>query len=761
MISLPIDSYLPLIISTWKEKNSIIINASAGSGKTTRLPWALAQNSDKKIIVLEPRKLAAKMAALRIAQENNLCLGKEIGYAYRDDINFTQESKLIFFTEGTFLRFIEDPVFIESIGTVIFDEFHERHLDTDLALALMRNKKAQYPDLKMILMSATIETAIATTLDATVIEINARLFEVKTHYLPNVTSILNQELSIKILNTIKKLPLDGDILIFLPGMREILRTQELINSSLGTTYILHSEIEKNEQEKIMISTDHRKIILATNIAESSLTIAGIKFVIDSGISRVSEFNPWTGFKTLVDRPITQSSAIQRMYRAGRTQNGECFRLYSEFDYQQREKFSVPEILTTQLFDTFLVSAYYHHQLHWITPPPMDKWKQAETLNKLLGTINEDGTISKTGHFALNFNLSIRIAKILYQARELSSQVKKELIDYLARVITKEDPKYLHRRLRSFTKGHDSPDAQIDFAKLVLSGMIDQVAKFRSGQHDFIHYSGKILRPHQKINDLQDGLYILTSINHRGQVEEVLPINEEWLIELEPYPLKESTDFNWDERSITRKLKTSIGSIILEETSQKLSWSDFNVSEKEKFLQKNKQRLETVTAEFINSTVYQRAQFYLKKMQQNLNFTPDFKTLLDLFNADLALIKLHLPAMLQEQLAVNLDQYVPESIRLNNKNYPINYQGEPSIQGHIQEFFGIKLTPTIMNDTPLTLILLGPHKRPIQYTKDLSGFWQRTYQELLKEWKREYPRHFWPDNPLVAPPVLLKRQLPIP
>lgn len=758
MIALPIDPYIPEILNAWDKEKNIIISASPGSGKTTRLPWALSQKSHKRIIVLEPRKLAAKMAATRMAQENQVNLGEEVGYAYRDDICFSEKSRVIFFTEGTFIRFLNDDKFLQSVHTIIFDEFHEKHLETDLCLALVRKISQDYPDLKIVLMSATIDSEIAGQINAKSIEIHSQFYSVKTHYLPNQPSILNQELGIKVINIVKGLPLEGDILVFLPGMREILRTQEILKENFGKVCILHSEIEKSEQEAIMLHSKERKIILATNIAESSLTIPGIKYVIDSGIARMSEYNPWTGIKRLIDRPITQASAIQRMYRAGRTQDGECFRLYSEFDYNERPKYTIPQVLTAELNDTYLLSCYYHHKLKWPTPPPEEKWKKAALLNELLG-MSKDGHITSIGRFALTHNLDIRIAKILWEAKNLSKKDKEQLLHYISKYITQEDPKYLRRRLVNYLSVNGSENME-DMVRFILPGMVDQVAKYRRQYHDFIHYSGRSLKINQSKTHFNEGLYVLISVNQREQVEEALMIQEEWLIDLDPYPLKENQDISWNNERIIVSLKTNLGSLVLEEQSLPKEWIELNQKEREEFIKKNSHKFETLLKNFTHDDFYKRALFYSKITQKEFDFNPPFEELLDYDQGSLKRSFEFFKYKLEEALGVNIDYEVPEFIFINKKKFTILYTEEASIEGYVQDFYGVDKTPTIMNNIPLTLILLGPHKRPIQYTKDLKGFWSRTYQEMLKECRREYPRHHWPDEPARALPILLKRHLPL-
>lgn len=755
MISLPIDPYIPEIIKLWSQEKNIILSASPGSGKTTRLPWALSQKTHKRIVVLEPRKLAAKMAAVRIAQENNLTLGKEVGHAYRDDVRFNEKSKVIFFTEGTFVKFIKNKSFLETIDTIIFDEFHERHLETDLCLALVRSLIKDFPELKLLLMSATINTQIAQTLNAKSVEIDAQFYQVKLHYLPNTPSVLNQELALKVRNVIKELPPQGDILVFLPGMKEILRTQEILQNNFGQTFVLHSEVKKNEQEAIMLAGTTRRIILATNIAESSLTIPDITYIIDSGIVRSSEYNPWNGVRTLVDRPITQSSAIQRMYRAGRTQNGECYRLYSKFDYQQRPQYTIPEILTADLNDVYLLSCSYQHQLTWITPPPQDKWKRACELNELLGLSFQD-KVTEIGKFALKYDLNIRVARILWEAQALTINDKELLIKYICQNITQEDPKYLRRRLAAYLTQPGQKQIK-EMARYLLAGMIDQVAKYRSHHNDFTHYSGKIFKVQPNKNFFDEGLYILTAINHRERVEEALAIQEEWLLELTPYPLIETQEVIWTEE-ISVSIKTTIGRVVLEEFYQSKRWDQLSEKEQNTFLEKNSHKFESLIKDFTATTFYKRGAFYAKKNKINLAFAPSLQEFLEFDQGSLHKKFDFFKYKLNEALNIDVEYELPETITINNKKFIIQYEEEASIEGYIQLFFGLKKTPTILKNIPLTLILLGPHGRPIQYTKDIEGFWSRTYQQDLKVWRREYPRHHWPEDPTQAPAVLLKRHL---
>ena len=356
-IPLPIDEYLQEILKKIQEFSTILIKASPGSGKTTRLPWFIAKNMDKKVVVLEPRRLAAKLAAERIAEEENFKIGQEVGYHFRFENKTSSATQLTFYTEGTFLKKAMNDANLEDTEVVILDEFHERHLETDMALAYLLDLQSRRKNLKIILMSATLDTDIThNLLNPVTIEIEAKNFPVEINYLPNQPSVLNQNLETKIREALEKIPKDHDILIFLPGMREIQKVQKYLAHLYGEVFILHSEVPKEEQEQALSQNSKRKIILSTNIAESSVTIPGIKAVIDLGIQREAIYSPWNGLKIISDRPVTKSSAIQRAGRAGRTSPGVCYRLYSLQDFEARENFTLPEITKADLTDSYLLAA---------------------------------------------------------------------------------------------------------------------------------------------------------------------------------------------------------------------------------------------------------------------------------------------------------------------------------------------------------------------------------------------------------------------
>ncbi|MGE3610080.1 MAG: ATP-dependent helicase C-terminal domain-containing protein [Bacteriovoracaceae bacterium] len=760
-ITLPIDSYLDEIVKAGQIHSTVLLKASPGSGKTTRLPWKIAQHFNKKVLVLEPRRLAAKLAAQRIADEEILTLGKEVGYHFRLDKNYSETTKLIFYTEGTFLKKICSDPQLNEVDVVILDEFHERHLETDSALAYLRSLQKTRKDLRLILMSATLDEEIQKHFDdSKLIEIYSPPYRVDIEYLPNQPSILNQSLEVKIKNALdanKNLP--GDILVFVPGMREMLRIQEYLGSRWGQVHILHGDLSKEEQAQVLEESNLKKIILATNIAESSVTIPGIKLVIDSGIQRTAFYSHWNGLKLIKDFPITKSSAIQRAGRAGRTSDGKCLRLYSEQDFQQRETATLPEILKSDLTDTYLWGLQLSQELQWLTPPPLDRWQKAQTLCYQLGATTQDGQITPIGEQILNFPLNARLARVLLAGADLEKKLKSELANYVIYQLEEDQTGSLKRRLQTFL--NSSGNQHFPWERCVLTGFIDQVAKYRKSQHDFIHYSGKTIKAHHSLKDLEQGFYLILNVTQKEEAMNVLPIEEEWLYEMDPFPFSEEHKITINE-SIKTETITKIGSLVIDSVIQEINWNECSNKIKNEIILVSQKKFDDYLVEWKNSDFFLKYDFWARTFGGQLNFETIFSVndYFSQFGLNWNDINSYFENELKSQLDINLDKELPSKIKLGKKEVTVHYpQGlPPFIESYIQDFYGTSETPSIASGKiALTLKLLGPHKRPIQVTKDLKNFWCKTYHEMLKEWQREYPKHYWPLNPEKAAAFLLKHQ----
>ncbi len=765
-ISLPIDEYLDEILVKVLESSTILIKASPGSGKTTRLPWFIAEKTQSKVAVLEPRRLAAKLAAERISQEEGFVCGQEVGYHFRFEKKTSSKTNLTFYTEGTFLKKITSDKDLIDIDIVILDEFHDRHLDTDMALAFLLGLQKKRK-LKIILMSATLDTDLNKYLhNPAVIEIAAPRFPIELVYLANQPSILNQNLEQKIRTALEKIPSLDDVLIFLPGMREIQKVQNYLGENYGRVFILHSETPKEEQDKALGECSSRKIILSTNLAESSITIPGIKAVIDSGIQREAHYSPWNGLRLILDRPVTKASAIQRAARAGRTDAGVCHRLYSLQDFESRENFTEPEILKADLTDTYLLSRELPLALEWITPPPADRWDKARQLCYLMGLIDEKNNITPLATKTSKYPVDLRLSRVLIAGEEFNQVHKKELLNYVCHELENDQSGILYRRLGNYLEVAGSKDQS--FEKAMLAGFIDQVAFYRIKQHDFIHFSGKTIKLHHSLGTLIEGYYLILNITQRQEAISILPIEEEWLFEHEPFPFTTDDQFEIESQFSIKSL-TKLGSIVIDEKSMILDWKKLNPDQKAKVITIASRTFNKRWESWKETDHYNRFNLWAKLSAKNLETVETCLSVENYFKTTPSLNWNHLEEYFLQE--VNnyldnplLDRDLPFAIQVSGKkelkvHYPFN--SDPYIEAPIHEFYGLKETPKIaQNKIVLTLKLLGPHKMPIQVTKDLQGFWQKTYLEMKKELQREYPRHHWPENPATAPAILLKRQLPV-
>ncbi len=611
-IPLPIDAHIQDIIGAISANPTVMIKASPGSGKTTRLPWALAEGLGSNVVVLEPRRLAAKLAAQRIAEEEELGLGKEVGYHFRFEKNVSRETRLTFYTEGTFLkRFLSDPN-LDGVDIVILDEFHERHLDTDLALALLRGLQERRP-LKLVIMSATLDLELVSVFpEARAIEITAPHYPVTISYLPNVPSELNRPLEAKVRRAVDEST--GDTLVFLPGMREMLRTSESLHGDYDV-FLLHADIERDEQTRALIPGQRRRVILSTNIAESSVTIPGITTVIDAGIQREARVSPWNGLRLIQDVPCTQASAIQRTGRAGRTGPGKCLRLYSEQDFNERAAHTIPELERADLTDTYLLVSATGLPLRWFHHPPAAKWEKARQLLHQHGALQND-KITPTGQKMLTFPVGARLARILVAGEGLATKGKEALVRYIAEEIEGDRTGALRRRLGAYQRlpGCATPD---HWEKCLLTGFVDQLARYRRSARDFIHFSGKILKAHPQLHDLSDGLYIIFDITQRQEALKVLEISEDWPWELDPFPFREEDEFVVGERiSIVRK--TKLGSIVVEEAPLKVTWDSLPGPSRDKLLELSFTRSQNLISQWKETPTYGRLAFWARSKGLSLD-----------------------------------------------------------------------------------------------------------------------------------------------
>jgi ATP-dependent helicase HrpB len=764
---LPIDAIKDKILDSYKLFSNIILKASPGSGKTTRVPLYLLEQTTKKIYILEPRRLAAKLAAIQVARELGEVVGQRVGYVFRYEKAMSEKTRILFLTEGTFLKILSQNKKLDDVGLIILDEFHERHLSTDAALSFVTKlQKESRPDLKIMVMSATIETEnlqsyLEQSSSTTTLDLVAHRFPLKINYLPNFTSVVQAPLQKKVYSSVVEIMESeelGDILIFLPGMKEI-RDAQTILDNLCTHYetqclILHGDLDSAEQEQVLKIGAHRKIILSTNIAESSVTIPGIRIVIDSGLQRESSYNFFSGLPELNITKISKASATQRAGRANREGTGSCYRLYAELDYDQRPYLQKPEILKSDLSELYLMALDLFNtaldNLSWFESPPANALKNSHDLLFAINAIDAQANITITGNKILKYPTHPRLGRILVEAETVSPATHQETLSFLADFLGEKNK------------------------EIILTGFPDRVARARGDKYfDVITQNGETLKIASQIShdfDPNHPLWIVLDLNNKGEALKCVPIEEEWLYDLVPFSITEEDRYFWDEKKehVQKTERTMLGKILLSESKSPVQNSN----------EETKKILIDIARNFIlslhDSQEYERL-LTLNKLLKKLEL--DFQELGILNNffddkvhfkrEDKELLSGYFFSTLKDLIdptgLYHLETDFPLSIQLTDKRkIPIIYDRtqDPFIESFIQDFYGLTKTPILAKGKiPLTLKLLGPHKRAIQVTQDLAGFWKNTYPQMFKELTREYPRHHWPLTPESALPLLLKRHLP--
>ena len=427
---LPIDEVLPQLIAALKDSNCVVLRASAGAGKTTRVPPAILaswRSNFGQILMLEPRRIAARTAARRMAFERNERVGQTIGYRVRFEESVSRATRILVVTEGVLLRRLQDDPFLEGTDVVVFDEFHERRLDSDLALAMVRRvQQTVRPDLRIVAMSATLDpTAIARYLgDCPVIESEGRLHPVKIEYLRRVERQHMTELATDGIQRVFQ-QTDGDVLVFLPGVGEIMRTRSelepLARRHNLAVLTLFGDMSAEDQDRVLAPCDQRKVVLSTNVAETSVTIEGITAVVDTGFARQMHFDADVGLDRLELTAVSKASTDQRAGRAGRTQPGVCLRLWEESAQRRRPDFDSAELHRVDLSSAVLrLYAWGETDIAafpWFETPPAASIEHAEKLLRMLGAI-DDGGVTELGKTLVRFPTSPRIARLLAEAHRL-------------------------------------------------------------------------------------------------------------------------------------------------------------------------------------------------------------------------------------------------------------------------------------------------------------------------------------------------------
>jgi ATP-dependent helicase HrpB len=777
MHSFPIDSVKHEIFSALDSVDILIIKSTPGSGKTTRVPLFLSEKYKKKIYILEPRRLAAKLASHFVAKSRGEVPGQSVGHIFKYEKIANENTQIIFLTEGTFLRILASDPELNDCDVIILDEFHERHYYTDVALSFLLKIKETRKNLKIIIMSATINLSELDNLlqgKAKTIELNESKFNLEMNYLPNDTLVLKDPLERKVYNALlKATERVGHILIFLPGMFEIRKCEELlVNNFDYEVVILHGEVSGVVIDDSFYNLEAKKIILSTNIAESSVTIPGVRTVIDSGLHKISKLNPITRLPTIELKKISQSSAIQRANRASREDHGMAYRLYSEFDYQNRDKFDVPEINRVDLSELIISTSDIFktdiEDFTFLAPLKDSEINKAKSYLEQIGLFL-DGKPTPLSNRLSRFPFHPRISKILDEASKGNERTFNNVVNYLAELIEPKSTYRFKSLVKSFFRAQVAGQA-IELEKLMLYGYIDQLAKLKD--HKLVHMNGEVYAISPKIADTIDPnhpLWIILDLDNRNQVTRLLSIEEEWLYDLPFFPIEETekVDFSLESFKLVIERIYRIGAIVL--SKEKLS----NTELSDNTIEFVKKKLIPVFKAKLSENSFQRLyileKYSLKKIN-DYNFDDWFKSQIPYllsdsqYNLDVILeayVK-EIFNFLNSDLTFDLEKDLPLNLQLHDKRKVIiNYDPSNGIhcESYIQDFYGLTVVPSILKgNEKMKIHLLGPHKRALQVTQDINSFWDKAYKNLYGELKRDYPRHYWPLDPKEAEPILLLKNV---
>ncbi len=811
---LPIHSILPELKEACAHHNTIILAAEPGSGKTTIVPLVLLEEPwlhGQKIIVLEPRRLAVRMAARRMSDLQHDTIGNLVGYRIRFDKKISPHTKIEVVTEGILTRMIQNDPELTGIGMVIFDEFHERTLMADLGLALCHDVQELRGDLKIMIMSATMDNNRASRIlaNAPVITGEGRCYPVTTHYLPRPSTDYLVPRTIKAIHRALAEE-DGDILVFLPGAGDIKRVQSQIQKDCFCLP-LYGNLPQREQDHIFQPTTKRRVILATPIAETSLTIEGVTVVIDSGQMKTPRFSSGTGLTSLCSVAISKASAKQRAGRAGRLSPGVCYRLWTTGEHHSKADFTPPEICNADLAPLLLETLQWGvsdpRELTWIDPPRESQIQQAKELLEQLGIITQNNQLTKIGRKIAPLPLHPRLALMIFQANKqghgnlacslaallqnrdlfregkhnrsvdiedrleilrLFTQNKSTLIQArgadpsLCRKVTQEASQY--KRLLHIT---DSTSDFTTAGDILALAYPDRIAmqKKETSQHILSSGRGVLLDPSDHLHHAE--FLVVASLDggkKQGRIYLAAAINRDTILTNHSHLLKQENKIFWDKNRVSTVTNTMLGK--LEFTRKPLAKPDPK--------QVHRCLLEGIQQTGIHCLKWQKKSRALQARIQSAHVWnpkqwPDVSDDGLLSNLDwlepylgssttlqqLAKLNVHeiLLSRLSYQKQQQLDKLVPSHIRVaSGSNVKLTYQPgtSPILAVRLQEMFGTTTSPTVFaGQIPILIHLLSPASRPIQITNDLAGFWQNTYHQVKKELKGRYPKHYWPDDPLTA------------
>ncbi|MBB6250521.1 ATP-dependent helicase HrpB [Nitrospirillum iridis] len=815
--SLPIDAVLPELLRVLADSPNAVLQAAPGAGKTTRVPLALLDQpwlDGQRVIMLEPRRLAARAAAKRMADTLGEAVGETVGYRVRLDTRVGPRTRIEVVTEGLFLRQLQGDPSLERVGAVLFDEFHERSLDGDLALAFcLQAQGLLREELRLLVMSATLDGGSVAALlgDAPIVSSEGRAFPVETRW---VEPAATDRLEMAVARVVKRAMMEetGSALVFLPGTGEIRRAEKAL-ADLGlprdvVVAPLYGDLALDQQEAAIrpAAGGQRKVVLATAIAETSLTIDGIRIVVDAGQARLGRFDPGSGMNRLETARVSRASADQRRGRAGRLEPGLCYRLWSEQADRALTPYAPPEILRADLAPLALELAAWGvddvADLPWLDLPPAAPLAQARTLLAQLGALTDDLKITPHGRRMATLGMHPRLAHMVLVGMDMGLGAAAV---HLAALLEERDPLRgiardtdLRRRL-DLLSGQDGGAAdrsalrQIresarqtmrqlritdrsftgeDAGRLLALAYPDRLAQKRpgsQGQYRLANGKGAVLDTADALSR-HDWLAVgdLDGDTREARIYLAAPITREEIEEVYADRIVTEEVVTWDVREqavLARRRRRLFGLVLKDEVLTQppaeavaaammtgirelgvtaLPWTKALEAWRERVRFLHRSGTAETWPDLSDEGLLASLEDWLAPYLPGISRAGHLQRL-DLHGALTGLLDWPLSQALERQAPTHID--VPSGSRL-----PIDYSGEiPTLAVRLQELFGLAQTPTVAG-VPVLLHLLSPAHRPIQVTRDLASFWANTYRDVKKDLAGRYPRHYWPDNPLEAEPT---------
>lgn len=781
---LPVEGLLPDLVEKVRTEPVVLLEAPPGSGKTTRVPEALLPLfPGSRIFVLEPRRIAARWAARFVAGLRGEAVGRTVGYQVRFDDRTGPETRIVYATEGILTRRCLDDPGLAGVGCIILDEFHERHLAGDLALALTRRLQAKRPDLRLVVMSATLgaEGLAARLGTPAVLHAEGRQHPVDLRYAPRYDPRpLEQQVADAVADAARETR--GHLLVFLPGAADIRKAAERIS---GLRVLpLHGDLPPEEQDEAIRPSAERKVVLATNVAESSLTVAGVETVIDSGLARIPRHAAWSGLPTLLVERVSRSSADQRAGRAGRTGPGRCVRLFTHADYLARPERETPEILRVELAELLLdLLALGAADLPWLDAPPAEAMERAATLLEQLGA-TRGPELTGIGRMMATLPAGPRAARILVECHlrgrtregcELAAALGERRLDpsprrrhghsdLLDRPLSpqaRRAAQQLQDRARRLPPAGPVQKGDDPLLQAILAGFPDRVARARKGDELLLALGGTArLAPTSEAHGAE-WLVALDAEDdpRRGRlVRAASPVDPAWLLD-HPALLEERVEFVLSNGRVEQHETMRYGELVLHE-SRRVATPGPEAAE---LLVRAAGPLNPADlgADHLERLRARIAVLAKALPEEGWEAPEDFPTLLRRLCETCVSVKelrAEGPSFMERQVrealgpqrSARLDSLAPTHVSLpGRKRAPVEYppDGSPYVASRMADFFGLQDAPRIAGGRlPLVVHLLAPSNRPVQITSDLAGFWERHWPRVRKELSRRYPRHPWPEDP---------------